>query len=375
MIILIPAFQPDRRLVTLVEELRDADPSLTVLLVDDGSGPDFAPLFSEARERGAELMGTPANHGKGHALKLGFRHVLAHHRGEDVVCADSDGQHRVADILRVAERVRAETASRGGAAAIVLGGRRFVGDVPRRSRFGNAVSRHLFSATTGGDVHDTQTGLRGYPAELLGWLLEVPGERFEYELTTLVRAQAAGHRIVEVPIDTVYLDENASSHFRPIVDSVRVMLPVAAFALVGLLSFAIDVAALQMLDALTGSLLVAVVGARALSATVNFLLNRRLVFRAGTAGGLRRQALRYGALALVLLGSNYLLILALTGLGVGLLPAKIVAEVTLFAVSYAVQRGVVFAGRRGRAATPAAVPPAHDRAPADAITTGHGPRS
>jgi len=139
---------------------------------------------------------------------------------------------------------------------------------------------------------------------------------------------------------------------------------------VGLLSFVIDVAALQVLDTLTGSLLVAVVGARVLSATVNFLLNRRLVFRAGTAGGIRCQALRYGALALVLLGASYLLILALTGLGVGLIPAKIVAEVTLFAVSYAVQRGVVFAGRHGRASAPDVATSAHDRAPATAVTTG-----
>lgn len=374
MIVLIPSFQPDRRLVDLVDDLLAADCSLTILIVDDGSGPDYASVFAEAREHGAELIGTTSNHGKGHALKLGFRHALVHHRGEDVVCADSDGQHRVDDILRVAERVLAESDVRETRPAIVLGGRRFVGDVPRRSRFGNAVSRHLFSATTGGDVHDTQTGLRGYPAELLGWLLEVPGERFEYELTTLVRAQAAGHRIVEVPIDTVYLDENASSHFRPVVDSVRVMLPIAAFALVGFLSFVIDVAALQVLDTLTGSLLVAVVGARALSATVNFLLNRRLVFRAGTASGIRRQALRYGALALVLLGASYLLIAALTGLGVGLISAKIVAEVTLFAVSYAVQRGVVFAGRRGRATAPDVATPAHDRAPASAATTGGRPR-
>lgn len=136
--------------------------------------------------------------------------------GEPVVCADCDGQHTPADIARIAALVAPGT--------MVLGGRRFTGPtsggpVPLRSKVGNAVSRWLFGAVAGVGVHDTQTGLRAYPADLLPWLQSVPGDRFEYEFSLLLRASGAGVLIVEVPIETIYLDANASSHFRPVQDS------------------------------------------------------------------------------------------------------------------------------------------------------------
>ncbi|WP_262107775.1 glycosyltransferase [Arthrobacter sp. Marseille-P9274] len=100
MIILIPAFEPDRKLITLVAGLRAADRRLTVLVVDDGSGPDFAPVFAAARSAGATVIGYPRNRGKGQALKTGFDYVARHHPDRGVVCADSDGQHAISDILR-----------------------------------------------------------------------------------------------------------------------------------------------------------------------------------------------------------------------------------------------------------------------------------
>ena len=64
---------------------------------------------------------------------------------------------------------------------LVLGGRRFTGQVPARCRIGKAVGRRVFRALTGVRLHDTQAGLRGYPAGPLTWLGGVEGDRFEYE--------------------------------------------------------------------------------------------------------------------------------------------------------------------------------------------------
>lgn len=227
MIVLIPSYQPDERLVALVQDLCAAAPDADVLVVDDGSGPAYEGVFAEAGAAGAHVESHPRNRGKGAALRTGFAWIQEHREGLDVVCADSDGQHTPGDILRVAAAIRP--------GAMVLGGRRFTGAVPLRSRVGNTLIRWAFRWGTGQRVHDTQTGLRGYPAELLGWLRTVPGDRFEYEFNLLLGAPDAGVAIDEVEIATIYLDDNASSHFRPVVDSVLIYAPLLLRPLRGLL--------------------------------------------------------------------------------------------------------------------------------------------
>jgi putative flippase GtrA len=243
---------------------------------------------------------------------------------------------------------------------MVLGARQFSGPVPSRSRLGNGLTRRLFFLATGIDLTDTQTGLRAYPAELLGWLCEVEGERFEYELELLLRARDAGHAIVEVPISTVYLDGNASSHFRPVRDSARVYAPLVRFAASSALAAAIDYALLFVLHGLTGSLAVAVVGARVTSAGVNYATNRRFVFRRGGP----TSAPRYAALVAAILAANWALMHTfVVVLGAGLLLAKLVTETLLLFVSYAVQQRYVFA-RTLRGARPQQAP--------DAVSTASG---
>jgi glycosyltransferase involved in cell wall biosynthesis len=228
-VILAPVYQPGQPLLTLLTELRDAAPDSHVIVVDDGSGPAFAQILDAAAGLGCTVLRHPTNRGKGVALKTGFRHVLDAHPGDHVVCVDADGQHRVADIVRVAEHVRV----RG---RMVLGVRRFDGAVPLRSKVGNVVTRLLFRAATSRAVRDTQTGLRAYPATMLDWLTSVPGERFEYEMNVLLHAARAGYPIEETVISTTYLDDNASSHFGSLTDSARIYWPLLRFAVSSLLT-------------------------------------------------------------------------------------------------------------------------------------------
>jgi putative flippase GtrA len=335
--VVVPAYQPDARLVALVDALRAAVPESPVVVVDDGSDRRCGGVFRAVRALGAVVLTVPVNRGKGHALRTGIRWVRDRLPGHGVVCADADGQHTVVDVLRVAARSQAEPE------AVVLGARRFAGDVPVRSRVGNAATRWAFAATTGTRVRDTQTGLRAYGPVLLADLLAVRGDRYEYELRALLEATRAGRRILEVDVATVYLDDNASSHFRPVADSLRVWAPLLRFAASSLGSAAVDVVALLALHALTGSLLAAVVSARLLSAGVNFAVNRRLVFPGGRGLPLRVAAARYLALAGVLLAASYGLVALLTGLGLPLLAAKVGTDAALVATSYEVQRRVVFA--------------------------------
>lgn len=349
MIILIPAYEPDVRLINLVTSMRAPGPrgaasAPHIVIVDDGSGPAFRSIFDRVAVLGATVLRHRVNRGKGAALKTGFAHIAEYYPDADVVCADCDGQHTARDILRVAAAIGADSSSDG---SMVLGSRSFTGPVPLRSRFGNTLTRGLFTLSTGQRVADTQTGLRGYPAKLLPWLLRVPGERFEYELNALLHARGAGYAIGEVPIETVYLDGNASSHFRPVVDSARIYAPLLRFAASSLLAFTADSLALFALMSMTGNLAGSVIGARLFSGTLNYLTNRRLVFRAPAHAerpGIRQSATRYATLAVALLTANYLMLALFFGVvGLPLVVAKVLTEVTLFGTSYAVQRRVVFA--------------------------------
>lgn len=372
MVVLIPAYEPDTRLVELVRQLHHH----TVVVVDDGSGPAYSGVFAKACALGATLVTLEHNCGKGRALKTGFAYIDANFPGQDVICADSDGQHTVVDIDAVGARV-AETG-----ASMVLGARRFTGEVPARSKFGNSMTRAAYTLATGQRLLDTQTGLRAYPASMLGWLCEVRGERFEYELRLLLQAAKEGLRIEEVEIATIYLEDNASSHFRPLRDSLRVYGPVLAFTASSMLAFAIDTIALLIFAALSGSVVLAAVGARLISATVNYGVNRVWVFRSGSRTAQKTSAPRYAALALTLFAANVLLLKCLVFLTGHLLVAKAITEASLFVVSYLVQKHLVFA-QPGRTpartdATPAATPPtdtAVTTTPADTTATNEPPRA
>jgi putative flippase GtrA len=339
MIILIPAYEPDEQLIHLIRSVFAAEPCLTVVVVDDGSGPDYRSVFDDAARLGCSVLSYARNRGKGYALKTGFGFIADTFPGQDVVCADSDGQHRVEDILRIAELVS------GTSAAMVLGTRNFSGNVPARSRFGNTATRWLFRLATGERIADTQTGLRGYPAALLPWLQSVRGERYEYELNLLLEAKQAGYALRTLDIATVYLNHNAGSHFRPLADSVRIYAPLLKFLASSLTAFTLDTAAFLALNTATGSVLVAVVGARAISSAVNFLVNRHLVFEHGRDTTAISTGVRYFALVLGLLAANLVLMSALDAVAFPALPAKLLVEAALLAVSYSVQQRLLF-GRK-----------------------------
>lgn len=119
MIILIPAYKPDQSLVRLARALRKQDPAAEILVIDDGSGSAYAPIFTELRIDGVTVQTHPANKGKGAALRTGIAWAKANRPGEVIVTADADGQHLPRDIFRVG--VRTETAAVAGQRSIILG--------------------------------------------------------------------------------------------------------------------------------------------------------------------------------------------------------------------------------------------------------------
>jgi glycosyltransferase involved in cell wall biosynthesis len=337
MLVLIPAYEPDEKLLGLLEQIHASNPDQHVLIVDDGSGPDYQPVFDAAASRGAVVIGHPVNRGKGYALKNGFACAAESYPDEVVVCADCDGQHTYEDINRVGREVARTNRT------MVLGARDLSTDVPVRSRLGNAATKRLFGLATGTHLRDTQTGLRGYPSSLLPWLCTVSGERFDYELRLLLEAKDAGVGIVEVPTATIYIEGNASSHFRPIVDSARVYAPLLRFIASSISAFVLDLVVLLVMMALTSHLLVSVVTARVVSSATNYATNRTLVFSQGRATSFRSSAPRYFALVTAILAANYALMrLVVSDFGLPLILGKVITESVLFAVSYQAQQRWIF---------------------------------
>ena len=336
MYVLIPAYQPDARLPRLILELHRADPSTKIVVVDDGSGQKFSDIFEASATAGAHVISYEHNRGKGYALREGFTWIrdVAGDSPECVVTADADGQHTLNDIFRVG-RTCTDTGKS------VLGVREFVGHVPARSRIGNTATSALFWLATGWKLKDTQTGLRAFPVALLPALLEVQGDRYEYELRVLLHLAKFRHPVTQIPIETIYEAGNPTSHFRPLQDSARIWAPLLKFAASSGVATIIDYVLVLVLNALTGALFFPVIAARLVSASVNFAINRR-VFEA-TGVPLRRSALRYAALAVAVIAGSYTMLAVLTGIGMPLWIAKIIADTTMYLVSYSAQSRYVFA--------------------------------
>ncbi|MGG4049078.1 GtrA family protein [Paenibacillus favisporus] len=337
--VLIPAYEPDERLLQLIADLKAAC-RCRIVVVDDGSGEAYGELFHSAHEAGCIVLTHDHNLGKGRALKTGFAFLKKAGETGGIVCADSDGQHLPADIVRIAAAVDEHPDH------IVLGCRHFTGRVPLRSRLGNQATRLVYALTTGRSVTDTQTGLRGFSQAMLDWLCSIPGDRFEYEMNMLLQARGDGYPIHEVPIDTVYLEKNKSSHFRPVADSIRIYAPILKFCSSSVLSAGLDFLLLFVLQFVTGSLLAAVVGSRLCSAIFNYAMNRRYVFVKKDAPRLIESAPKYFALVALIMGLNYgLLVLFHEMVGIPLFIAKLLTEGSLFVFSYWCQRKFVFRSR------------------------------
>lgn len=218
-ILIIPALNPDRKLLELIREVQLMIPKLHTVVVDDGSSEESAVIFEELNFlQNCVVCRHPENYGKGAALKTGISYSLQHYPGcNGFITADADGQHRTEDILQVA------TALEQYPDRVILGTRDFLNpSVPLKSRWGNMITAGIFGLLTGISCVDTQTGLRGIPVRYARLALEVEGERYEYETHFLLRAADEQIPFMEVEIETVYLDQNRGSHFRPLRDAARI---------------------------------------------------------------------------------------------------------------------------------------------------------
>lgn len=348
--ILIPAYKPGNGLIDLVNQISH-ETACNVVVVDDGSGAGYKPVFDAVRGvTGCHVISYETNGGKGYALKKGFQYCAEQFRHRQdfagVVTADADGQHILKDILKVGKALSLSDRH------LVLGVRSFGKDVPLRSKLGNNITIMVYRLGSGRKVTDTQTGLRGIPFRTLPAMIELEGDRYEYEMNMLMGLKEMELEVTEVPIETVYIDDNSSSHFNPLKDSIRIYSLI--FKKAYMLKYVLSSVAAFLVDYLISALLfglfqvpveIAMIPARVVSSVFNFFVNKSFVFqnKESTAGQYFLQTLGYFALVafnLILIARP--LTQLLVGWGISEYLALPIANITQFIISYLVQKLIIF---------------------------------
>lgn len=334
--ILIPAYEPDEKMISMLIELKEHFNS--IIVVNDGSSNNE--IFSKIPE-GIITLVHEVNKGKGRALKTGFEFIkenLPDVKG--VVTADADGQHATKDILRCCDKFLEKQNS------VIFGCRDFsaTSPIPPRSRFGNKLTSRLMKLFCSITLSDTQTGLRVIPYSHLDTFINTKGERYEYEMNCIMTIKDLDLELIEVPIEVIYIDNNASSHFNPIVDSFKIYKIFLKFCLSSFGSFIIDIVlfavAKHFLKDVAYCIAISTVIARIISGGFNYSFNR-IIFKS------KKKALSTGPKYLILW-------LVLMGLSAGIVSGlhliikinatiiKIVVDTLLFILSFKVQQNWVF---------------------------------
>lgn len=335
--LLIPAYCPSPTLIDLIREL-SASPFEKLIVVNDGSGVEYNEIFNELKKLNTNLilLEHETNQGKGAALKTGFNYLLQQGRDIDgVVTADADGQHTAEDVLNVAGKSNTWK-------TIVLGSRRFDNSVPFRSRMGNQITKGMLKFFFGLDLHDTQTGLRCLSFDILPLMIEIPYDRYEYELEMLLVCNRHKVTFIQTPIATIYINDNRASHFNPLIDSTKIYFVLFRYVITSLLTAIVDYIVFVLIFYATNNILLSTLLARGVALTVNYSLLRLVVFQSK-----ENIAKTFPKYILLVIASGLISAFLTERInyiaGINIILAKAISELILYVLVFWVQKTIIFA--------------------------------
>lgn len=347
-VIIVPSLNPDEALVEVVKSIAEVGIK-NIIVIDDGSDKMHKEPFVKSEKMGAKVLVHEINQGKGKALKTAFEYILnTYDNVTGVITVDGDNQHRIKDIIKCIDKHREMPEH------MVLGCRDFSKpDVPPRSKFGNNLTNNVFRFTCGLKISDTQTGLRCIPYKYLNDMLLVEGNRYEYETNMLLSMKEFDIPYTEVEIETVYIEENASSHFNPIKDSIRIYKVIFKFLLSSIWASVVDIVIFALMCYILKGyfqkevyILISTIGARVISSLCNYMINHKIVFR--STGKIKNTILKYYLLCICQMGVSYALVCSMSMLlninGILLVLLKALIDTILFFISFRIQKMWVFKG-------------------------------
>lgn len=342
--IIIPAFKPQKNLLALINSILEIG-NFNIIVVDDGSGKEFQTIF-DSLPNNIHLIKHAVNLGKGAALKSAFNYILINFPNlKGVVTADADGQHLTSDIIQIGKKIFESEKS------LVIGTRVFnffhgseIQKIPLRSKFGNILTRQIFKICIGKSLNDTQSGLRGLNTEFLPIVMKINSNRYEFEFEVLIKARDTGYEYKEVPIKTVYLDDNKSSHFNPLLDSLKIYFVLLRYFATSLISTLIDNFFFAMFFYFSNSLMLSMILGRAISGIFQFSVNKSIVFK--SKKNIYKEAIKYFLVLISVLIISYISTKFLIKIGISAYLAKLIAETFIFVLTFILQRFFVFNSKK-----------------------------
>lgn len=333
----IPAYGPKGNLITLLQELIKQSDN-PIFIIDDGSADKS--IFNDLifSNKKITLLKHAENLGKGAALKTAFNHIIANYPYmSECVTLDADGQHSVEDVIAL-------SLLSGRNNHLALGVRNFSfknKSIPLKSRVGNLLTRCIWGLVTRKMISDTQTGLRKIPARLMRECLHIVANRYDFEMEMLLKAQSIGMEISEMPISTIYIDDNKESHFNPVFDSLKIYFIIFRFCLSSLFSYVLDCLLFSIFIILFSiSASSSFILARIISGFFNYNINKKIVFNVKKYKNI--MIFKYFAILLVNLYLGFIFINTIEFYGYNVFYAKIIAECVLFFFNFFLQKEWVF---------------------------------
>ena len=338
--IIVPTLNPNTDLLdNFLRELKKEFKN--ILVYDDGCRDEYKGYFEKLEKDGVVVLHHYINLGKGRAMKDAFNYILNKYPDiKGVVTADSDGQHGVKDIINCAKKVLENQD------ALILGCRDFdQKHVPARNRFGNKMTRRVLKLFVGVGVSDTQTGLRGLSREVMIKFMTTSGDRFEYETNQLIDTISKEVPIIEVPIETIYINGNTESHFNPIKDSLAIYKLFIKYIFASVSSFIIDILLFAMFSKIikcNGYILISTIIARIISSTYNYFVNANMVFKKKN----KSSFIKYALLVIIQMFVSGFGVTYFAGLfnKTSEVLIKIIVDIVIFIANFVIQREFIFKG-------------------------------
>ena len=335
--VIVPTYNPEQDIMeSFIDELHKEFEN--ILVINDGSNKAHDKFFKSLEKAGILVIKHCKNFGKGRGIKNAFNYILNTFSNIDgVVTCDCDGQHSVKDIKRCANELLKNKDK------LILGVRDFDKDyVPEKSKFGNKITRNIFKLFVGIDISDTQTGLRGFSKDLMKKFVDLPGERYEYETNILISCKENSIKIKEIEIETIYLNNNANSHFNPLKDSILIYKLFSKYFFVAFSSFILDIVLFAtVLGKLTISskILAATILARIISSIYNYVVNSNIIFKKMSL----KTLLKYYLLVIIqMFISGCFVTYLFSLLNMSIIFLKVIVDLFIWSINLIIQREFIF---------------------------------
>ena len=317
-----------------------------IVVVNYGKNTEVVKILNKIKDdKNIIIIDDKENIGRGHALKEGLKFANSNYKNAiGFVIVDGNENYFALDILKISKKL--EEDSKIGKANLILGQRDFSNNISKINKFFNKISSIFFKMQTGILINDIQTKLIGIPKKLVDKAIHIDGKNYDYEVNIINEFASDKDKaeIILVDIDTKYKDSCNERKIRKILNFFIIFKQLIRFALVAILSFAIDIGFFTLFVHLFGEgkvyIALSVVIARIISGTFNFWGNKKWSFE--SKKDVKIQIYKYLALFITQMIVSSLIVTILSVLPINITLIKLMVDGIIFFVNYFIQKRYIF---------------------------------